>query len=240
MLCSSLLLAAAAGYVVLPPSIGVLARTRARAAPVQCRIELQSAFGRGNAHLSWNVEDGDIVVYQVGTWLVDNVEVGDGSPARMRFARVDNVQINWTHNCEHGVIRGTAMYLGGDGSTLDLDEEEEIQFGPEQVCIPSGRCRSLHAVCPSLSLRRLSPCSWLHASSRPGGRRRRPGPSSTKLYRPKSPAWSKEHRGPLDLRRRRLPHRRRISFPGVVRRRSRLAAAMCTHRSSARRQMCAR
>ena len=133
MFCSSLLLAAAAGYV-LPPSVGSVARPRARVAAVQCRIELQSAFGRGNAHLSWNVEDGDIVVYQVGTWLVDNVEVGDGSAARMRFARVDNVQINFTHNCEHGVIRGTAMRLGEDGTSLNLDEEDEIQFGPEQVC----------------------------------------------------------------------------------------------------------
>ena len=104
-----------------------------RCAAVQSKLELQSDFGRGNEHLSWLVEDEDVVVYQVGTWLVDNVEVGDGSPARLRFAYVDNVQINFTQHSEHGVIRGTALLLCTDGVQLLFNADDEIQFGPEQL-----------------------------------------------------------------------------------------------------------
>ena len=78
----------------------------------------------------------------MGTWLVDNVPVGDGSPERYRLARADNVQVVWTHNCEHGVIRGyqvawlheteqgAAAYQtvhGEDGWPIDCE------FGPEQL-----------------------------------------------------------------------------------------------------------
>jgi hypothetical protein len=46
-----------------------------------------------------------LVVYQTGTWTVDGVQVGDGTPPKWQYARVENVQIVSTHNCEHGVIR---------------------------------------------------------------------------------------------------------------------------------------
>ena len=116
-----------------------------RHAPILNLIELQADYGRGNEHLSYDVQDDDIVGYQVGTWLVDNVEVGDGTPARLRFCRVDNVQINWTTHSEHGVIRGTDMRLvdAGDGTQLALDADEEpgqIQFGPEQLVL---RCTGM-------------------------------------------------------------------------------------------------
>ena len=64
-------------------------------------IDLQSdtaQFGRGEMHLSALLEDGDVVVYQTGTWYVDGVEVGTGEPASFAYAVVDNVQVVWTHN----------------------------------------------------------------------------------------------------------------------------------------------
>ena len=113
--------------------VAFASRGIARASVPLCSLELQDDFGRGHAHLSWFLEDGDLAVYQVGTWLVDNVEVGDGTPARYRFCRVDCTQINFTTDCEHGLVRGTAAHIGNDGSTFTLDEEDEIQFGPEQL-----------------------------------------------------------------------------------------------------------
>ena len=111
---------------------------RAAAAVCSASIELQhDSYGRGNQHLSYDLEEGDVVAYQTGTWLVDSVEVGDGSPAKLNFARVDVVQINWTHNCEHGMVHGTALHLAEGRNCLDLDESNDedgqIQFGPEQL-----------------------------------------------------------------------------------------------------------
>ena len=103
--------------------------------PLAVAFELQSiSAGRGVDHLSYDLADDDVVAFQVGTWLVDSVEVGDGSTPRLCFARVDNVQINWTHNCEHGVIRGTALELvDGDPPRLRLREDVDVEFGPEQL-----------------------------------------------------------------------------------------------------------
>jgi hypothetical protein len=111
---------------------------RAAAAVCSASIELQhDSYGRGNQHLSYDLEEGDVVAYQTGTWLVDSVEVGDGSPAKLNFARVDVVQINWTHNCEHGMVHGTALHLAEGRNCLELDESNDedgqIQFGPEQL-----------------------------------------------------------------------------------------------------------
>jgi hypothetical protein len=97
---------------------------------------LQEDFGRGQHHLSTLLEEGDVVAYQVGTWLVDNVEVGPGTPPRCLFCRVDYLQLNWSHNCEHGVIGGTRLLLDGGGDpscVMALDESKEVSFGPEQL-----------------------------------------------------------------------------------------------------------
>jgi len=59
------------------------------------------------------------------------VEVGDGSDACLKFARVDFLQIVWTHDCEHGYVHG--MALERHGTTVHLIEEEDVQFGPEQL-----------------------------------------------------------------------------------------------------------
>lgn len=101
-------------------------------------IELQASHGRGPHHLSAELVEGDVVAYQTATWLVDNVEVGDGSPPCLRLARVDVLQINWTHNCEHGLVRGTALELDTEASAEDAGrvlslEDEDIDFDPSQL-----------------------------------------------------------------------------------------------------------
>jgi hypothetical protein len=59
-------------------------------------LELQQDCGRGQEHLSARLEQGDVCVYQVGSWMVDWVEVGPGELPRLLLARTDIVQINWT------------------------------------------------------------------------------------------------------------------------------------------------
>jgi hypothetical protein len=103
-------------------------------------IEYQSNHGRGENHLSAFLEEGDVVVYQTGTWYVDGVEVGNGEPPNFQWARIDNLQVVWTHNCEHGVLRGIALKEmvteeGGE-SILQLsvlEPMEAVEFGPEQL-----------------------------------------------------------------------------------------------------------
>ena len=98
-------------------------------------IELQSdesKYGRGEMHLSAVLDIGDIVVYQTGTWMVDGVEVGDGGPPTFCYGLVETIQLVWTHNCEHGVIRALPLKLEGD-KVLALEDEECIEFGPEQL-----------------------------------------------------------------------------------------------------------
>ena len=74
------------------------------------------------------------------------MEVGDGSPARLRLARVDHTQLICSAQNEHGVIRGTALSyddasvelvpLAPDGAGDaggDVDSGEDVEFGPEQL-----------------------------------------------------------------------------------------------------------
>ena len=96
-------------------------------------LELQSSFGRGAYHLSALLDDDDVVAYQTGTWLVDAVEVGDGSPPLLELARVDCLQINWTHNCEHGLVRGTKLCVDEDDSMLLRVQDEDVEFDPSQL-----------------------------------------------------------------------------------------------------------
>ena len=97
-------------------------------------VELQSDCGRGVAHLSYRLEEGDVCVYQVGTWQVDWSEVGSGAPPRLLLVRVDCLQLNWTHDHEHGLITATAINEV-DGRLVRVDEDEPyaVAFAPEQL-----------------------------------------------------------------------------------------------------------
>jgi len=95
-------------------------------------IDFQREYGRGEKHLSASLLEGDLVVYQGGTWLVDGVEVGDGSESIFRYAMLETMQLVWTHNCEHGVLRGVECYVKDDIATL-VEPLNELEFGPEQL-----------------------------------------------------------------------------------------------------------
>jgi hypothetical protein len=101
------------------------------------KIDFQSdttLYGRGDMHLSAALDEGDIVVYQTGTWEVDGVEVGDGSPACFNYCAVETIQLVWTHNCEHGFIQGMAVNVDADSSTVEIISPLNfIDFGPEQL-----------------------------------------------------------------------------------------------------------
>ena len=104
-------------------------------------------FGRGDFHLSAALSEHDVVVYQTGTWFVDGVAVGDGDTSRppsFEYAAVDNLQIVWSHNCEHGVVRAWKMKLvlvndDVDETLADCNKQrlvrtdEAVEFGPEQL-----------------------------------------------------------------------------------------------------------
>ena len=96
------------------------------------------------------LHEGDVVVYQTGTWYVDGVAVGNGSPPAWHYLLVDTLQIVWSHNCEHGVVRGFGLTVVGDDDN-DADDDDDnnndstttllrvsdyndmIDFGPEQL-----------------------------------------------------------------------------------------------------------
>ena len=89
--------------------------------------------GRGLDHLSAALEEGDLVLYQVGSWTVDGVVVGDGDEPALAYAVVDTLQLVFTHNCEHGWIYGSALECDADGSLRPPDGDAFVQFGPEQL-----------------------------------------------------------------------------------------------------------
>mmetsp|Transcript_11095 Transcript_11095/g.14506 ORF Transcript_11095/g.14506 Transcript_11095/m.14506 type:complete len:190 (-) Transcript_11095:80-649(-) len=102
-------------------------------------------YGRGEMHLSAELEEGDLVVIKTGTWCVDGVEVGDGEPMSFKYVKVDTIQLVWTHDCEHGQIRGFSVNFASQEKDLQgrvrcfVDENEYVEFGPEQLVakIPS-------------------------------------------------------------------------------------------------------
>lgn len=101
-------------------------------------VEYQADFQRGSQHLSAFLNEGDMVAYQTGSWTVDGVTVGrSDTPTTIRWCHVDHVQIVWTHNCEHGVIRGWDYYQQpqnrDDCYHLRRDTTEMVEFGPEQL-----------------------------------------------------------------------------------------------------------
>ena len=63
------------------------------------------------------------------------VEVGPGTPPRIQLMVVDSLQIKWTHNCEHGYVRGWPLSLDCAERRVvaSFEGEEGIQFGPEQL-----------------------------------------------------------------------------------------------------------
>lgn len=96
-------------------------------------IEYQSTCGRGEQHLSASLLEGNLVVFQGGTWLVDGVEVGDGTDPYFRYAMIETMQLVWTHNCEHGVLRGLEVEISADGTAHLVEPLSELEFGPEQL-----------------------------------------------------------------------------------------------------------
>lgn len=115
-----------------PPRL-TLQRAAVRASAIEA--ELQRDCGRGLAHLSARLEEGDVCVYQVGTWQVDYSEVGSGAPPRLLLVRVDCLQLNWTHDHEHGLVTATAINeVDGRAVRIDLDEPYgAVAFAPEQL-----------------------------------------------------------------------------------------------------------
>ena len=113
-------------------------------------------YGRGIDHISADINPGDIIAYQAGTWYVDGLsEVGDGSPPIVKYLLVDTIQLVWSHDCEHGVINGFDLTIvnnneSDDGSDIHAEEsngvviekdrshfvanqDEYVQIGPEQI-----------------------------------------------------------------------------------------------------------
>lgn len=97
-------------------------------------------YGRGDQHLSASLDRGDVVVFQTGIWFVDGVEVGDGSSSSpsFQYGAVETIQIVWTHNCEHGVIRVWPLNViedveDGQHYLAINDADECTEFGPEQL-----------------------------------------------------------------------------------------------------------
>jgi hypothetical protein len=105
-------------------------------------LDLQSdtsRFGRGENHLSAFLEEGNVVAYQTGSWLVDGVLVGDGSPPRIEYCCIDTIQVVWTHNCEHGVLRGHSLIKTNIHSDHPPNSDDDGQNTPKQVLV-----RSIH------------------------------------------------------------------------------------------------
>jgi hypothetical protein len=102
-------------------------------------IDFQKDHGRGQDHLSAFLEEGDVVVYQTGIWTVDGVQVGDGEVATWAWAKMDSLQVVWSHNCEHGVLRGIVLKKvksKQNDLALELRQVEPmeiVEFGPEQL-----------------------------------------------------------------------------------------------------------
>lgn len=101
--------------------------------------------GRGLDHLSAQLEEGDVVLYRAGSWLVDGVQVGTTVSTRrtslkkiagsedphIEVAAVSLVQLVFTHNCEHGWIYAHPCSVSD--LVVETDESAEVQIGPEQL-----------------------------------------------------------------------------------------------------------
>ena len=82
-------------------------------------------FGRGEQHLSAVLYEGDTVIYRTGNWYVDGVLVGDEDAEIVyKICRIETIQIVWTHNCEHGVLRGLDITTTSTSSSIIENENE--------------------------------------------------------------------------------------------------------------------
>ena len=96
-------------------------------------------FGRGEQHLSAVLYEGDTVIYRTGNWYVDGVLVGGDADAQIvyKLCRIETIQIVWTHNCEHGVLRGIDINTTDDTNKglrfLIPTPFVDVEFGPEQL-----------------------------------------------------------------------------------------------------------
>ena len=135
------------------------------------KAEWASDENRGENHLSAFLDEGDVVLYKTGRWLVDGVEVVSptGEAEGHRLCEITAIQLVWTHNCEHGMLQGIPLALaedkggaaeggateggasasgGGDGPHLYLIESPEsdgrgVQLGPEQLVARVGSISEL-------------------------------------------------------------------------------------------------
>ena len=74
------------------------------------------------------------MIYQTGSWTVDGVSVGSGDETKYEYGIVDTIQIVWTHNCEHGFIRGMRVSIDHEINTVKILEPLDfIDFGPDQL-----------------------------------------------------------------------------------------------------------
>ncbi|QDZ24411.1 hypothetical protein HOP50_13g69490 [Chloropicon primus] len=98
-------------------------------------------YGRGEAHLSADCDEGDVVAYLTGQWEVDGVLVGDEeADPKVELMVLDHLQVVWTHNCEHGQCRGWALAVSPGGGVEVTGREDLVQCGPEQLVARLG-CR---------------------------------------------------------------------------------------------------
>ena len=111
------------------------------------------------------------MLYQVGSWTVDGVTVGDGDEPALAYAVVDTLQLVFTHNCEHGWIYGSALECDADGSLRPPDGDAFVQFGPEQLLarLDGDALGDGYALCDggSVSCRRRA-CGWRAGEIKPG------------------------------------------------------------------------
>lgn len=77
-------------------------------------LQYQSDYGRGQHRLSASLSEGNIVVVvvQSGTWLVDSVQVGNGSDPYFVYALTETIQLVWRQ------IEGCERFRSACGLTL--------------------------------------------------------------------------------------------------------------------------
>ena len=108
--------------------------------------EWSSNENKGHDHLSAFIQEDDIVIYRTGTWYIDNIEVGDGTPATLQAGIVRAVQLVWSHDCEHGciyiepLIPTSSSNINTNTDDYDMlikldDDDNSVlaAFGPEQL-----------------------------------------------------------------------------------------------------------
>lgn len=156
--------------LIIPSSL-----TSSRLLLLHEQIDRQSdktKYGRGIDHISADINEKDVIAYQVGTWYVDGTEVGNGSPSTIRYCLVDAVQIVWTHDCEHGLVYGFDLTVAdtndepvscdGPGAMIKkgnvfIIEDEYVQCGPEQILCKIPVVQGVHTKQAYVSIANFNP-----------------------------------------------------------------------------------